>query len=142
LQTTVADNVKLVERAYAVDAVLLWDDSKGSITERTKRVQLDKKQTEQLKKLLQANESYGSAWTSCEPVFAARLVLHLVPHNVDISKGQSKTLTLDLCFHCGQVSAIQDKKWLGTEHFQPMRGELLKLFRGLFPKDAEIATIK
>jgi len=51
-------------------------------------------------------------------------------------------LTLDLCFHCDQVSAAQAGKDLDIQDFSLMRKKLLRLFRDLFAKDAELASVK
>jgi len=122
-------------------SVLLRHDGIGSITERTKRVHIDKTRTEQLRKLLQADESYGEVGTHCMPLFGARLVLHLASPAHNPSQEQPQMLTLDLCFHCGQVSAAQDGKKLDIQDFSSMQEKLLKLFRDLFPTDAELAAV-
>ena len=132
----------MVERAYSVDAALLRDDGKGTVTERTKRMQLDKTQVERLKKILQADESYGMNPSACEPVFGARLALHLEPPASAARTERPRMLTLDLCFHCDQLLANQDEENLGITRFGPMRKQLLKLIRDLFPKDVELAAVK
>jgi hypothetical protein len=125
-------------RANKVEAVLLSDDQRGKIAERTKRKVLNRVTADQLNSLFKTDANWKGPKSACEPIYGTRLIFHLTSS----SKEKDEKLVLNLCFHCDDLFAVQNGKSIDQGNFRAMRPALLKMFRDLFPDDKELATVK